>query len=185
MTNTLTGKNELNKLNLTGKSNKHKFPVSSKIKNIKERILQDYLIPLFTKQWDILKENKFFISEMQKKINYYYEIYKLDELVVYIEMLKVLQILIDKHQLLEDTENTIKSKRDPNEIITVIFKTSMIRLLPEYEIYDSIVGKPKKERNETYDEYIIADIKRLLSQDKISYSKIKEHILKKLDDTTR
>ena len=101
------------------------------------------------------------------------------------KLLRVLKILIENQKLLESYNESVNGKSDPNEVISIVFKTSMIRLLPEYEIYDSIVGKPKKERNETYDESIITDIKRLLSQDKISYSKIKEHILKKLDDTTR
>jgi hypothetical protein len=52
----------------------------------------------------------------------------------------------------------------------------MIRLLPEYEIYDSILGKPNRDLNEKYNETIIRHIKTLLTYDDITYNKIKEYI---------
>jgi len=58
----------------------------------------------------------------------------------------------------------------------MVFKTSMIKLLPEYEIYDNIFGKPKRELKEKYDENIIQKIKELLKEDDINYKKIKECI---------
>ncbi len=138
--------------------------------------MNNYLIPLVSKQWDVLKENMYFIDEVQKKIHYYNDIYKSDELVAYNEMLKVLKILIEKQKLLEDYDENRNGKRDPNEIMTMIFKTSMIKLLPEYEIYDSIFGRPKRELNQKYDDDVIKTIKNLLKEDDITYKKIKEYI---------
>jgi hypothetical protein len=54
----------------------------------------------------------------------------------------------------------------------------MIKLLPEYEIYNSILGKPKRELNQIYDQQIIEQIKEMLTQDNITFYKIKEYILK-------
>ena len=72
MTGTLHGKYETNGLNLTGKNGIKSNTPSIKIKNIKERILNDYLIPVFTKQWNIIKENIYFIPDIQKKHGIYY-----------------------------------------------------------------------------------------------------------------
>jgi hypothetical protein len=144
---------------------------------MKDRILQDYLIPLFSKQWKILKENVYFLNEIQKKLNYYYSIYKLDELLIYIQLLKVFNILIEKYKLLEDIEEKNNGKRDKNEIISMVFRTSMIQLLPEYEIYNSILGKPKRELNQKYDDNIIYNIKLMLVQENTSYQKIKDYLL--------
>lgn len=190
MTNTLSGKihSSGNFTNLAGKN--YNWPgnggssngnsiITLKVKKIKDRVLQNYLIPLFTKQWNVLKENIFFIDEMLNKINYYYDIYKLNELLVYIELLKVLKILIENHKLLENYDGSVSGKRDPNEVMSMVFKTSMIRLLPEFEIYDSILGKPSRELNEKYDEKIINHIRLLLGQDDITYHKIKEYIISK------
>ena len=176
MTISLTGKYNSNETNLSGKSFTNNQPISFKIKNIKERILQDFLIPLFAKQWNILKENIYFLNEIQKKIVYYYNIYKLDELLVYIQLLKVFNILIEKYKLLEDIEDKNNGKRDKNEIISMVFRTSMIQLLPEYEIYNNILGKPKRELNQKYRDEIIHDIKRMLVQENTSYQKIKDYI---------
>ena len=120
-----------------------------------------------------MEENIFLIDEIVNKINYYYELYKINELLVYIELLKVLKILIDNYKLLESYNATSNGKRDKNEVMSMVFKTSMIRLLPEYEIYDSILGKPKREFGESYDQTIINHIKNLLTFDDITYHKIK------------
>jgi len=179
--NNLTGINYYgNEMNLTGK-NSYNYNVNStstnlKIKKLKERILNNYLIPLVSKQWNVLKENIYFIDEIQHKIKYHSDIYKTDELVAYDEMLKVFKVLIEKQKLLEDYDANINGKRDPNEIMTMVFKTSMIKLLPEYEIYDSIFGKPKRELNEKYDDDVIKKIKELLKEDDITYRKIKDYV---------
>jgi hypothetical protein len=55
----------------------------------------------------------------------------------------------------------------------------MVRLKPEYEIYDVILGKPDRKLNEKYNEDIIKDIERLLSNDNINFNIIKEIINKK------
>jgi hypothetical protein len=187
MINTSSSRNNLSgiifygsDLNLSGKYSynyNHNYSSgNTKIKKLKDRILNNYLIPLVSKQWDVLKENMYFIDEVQKKIQYYNDIYKSDELVAYNEMLKVFKILIEKQKLLEDYDENRNGKRDPNEIMTMIFKTSMIKLLPGYEIYDSIFGRPKRELNQKYDDDVIKTIKNLLKEDDITYKKIKEYV---------
>jgi hypothetical protein len=167
-----------NELNLLGKYsyNYNYSSTNSKIKKLKERILNNYLIPLVSKQWDVLKENIYFIDDIQNKIKYQSDINKSDELVPYNEMLKVFKVLIEKQKLLEDYDEKMNGNRDSNEIMTMVFKTSMIKLLPEYEIYDSIFGKPKRELNEKYDDDVINKIKELLKEDDITYKKIKEQV---------
>ena len=179
--NNLSGINVYgNELNLLGKYsyNFNYTSTNSKIKKLKERILNNYLIPMVSKQWDILKENIYFIDDIQNKIKYHSDICKSDELVAYNEMLKVFKVLIEKQKLLEDYDENMNGKRDSNEIMTMVFKTSMIKLLPEYEIYDSIFGKPKREFNEKYDDDVIKKIKDLLKEDDITYRKIKDYITK-------
>jgi hypothetical protein len=187
--NNLTGINFYgNSLNLTGKYiynyNYNYTSTNLRIKKLKERILNNYLIPLVSKQWTVLKENIYFIDEIQNKIKYHTEIYKTDELVAYNDMLKVFKVLIEKQKLLEDYDKNMNGDRDPNEIMTMVFKTSMIKLLPEYEIYDSIFGKPKRDLNEKYDEEIINTIQELLKEDDITYTKIKDYITQATNNDT-
>lgn len=144
-TNNLTGINKINEFSLTGKSFIYQQQTNnSKIKKIKIRILNDYLIPIMTKQWDVLNNNIFFIPSLQERCEEYYKKFKSDELLVYIELLKILQILIDNHNLLVEKDGKITGKKDLSNIVSMVYTTSTIRLLPEFEIYNVIIGKPKR-----------------------------------------
>ena len=201
MPNMINGKsnNYSSTIFLSGKYNGEKNCnfIPNKIKLLKVKILNDYLIPLYSKQWNILKENMYFIHNIQKKINEFYTNYKLDDLAVYIDLLKVMKIFMDNYHLLQfkeephnmqfDSLNENESINDnetirikyskENEIMSMVFQTTMIKLLPEYEIYNIILGKPQKELKQIYDQRIIAQIKTMLTQDNITFYKIKEQIL--------
>jgi len=179
MTHNLTGFNKIHKITLSGKNDVMYNNPSYKIKLLKDKIVTMYLVPLFSKQWDKLNENFFFIDHCLEELLLFYKTYKLDELLVYIELLKILKILLDKHNLLIDVESHHKIKRNPNEVISIIYNTSTIRLLPEYEIYNSILGRPNKEKKENYNENIIVDIKKWITLENISFQKIKEYIEQK------
>jgi hypothetical protein len=179
MTHSLTGFNRINKITLSGKNDIMYNNTSYKIKLLKDKIINTYLVPLFSKQWDILNENFFFIDHYSQQLLSCYKTYKVDELLVYIELLKILKLLLDKHNLLIDTESQQKMKRDPNEVVSMIYKTSMIRLLPEYEIYNSILGRPKRENGESYDENAIVDIKKCITFENTSFQKIRDYIEQK------
>lgn len=172
----LTGINMTNEHNLTGKPHAICNPFIYKIQSLKTRIVTNYLIPLFSKQWDILNENVFFIDKYRELLDKYYKMYKLEDLLVYIELLKILNLLIDEHKLLISTEEQTNSLKNPNDIVTMIYKTTAIRLVPEYEIYNSIIGRPKRELNQQYNKHIILDIKRLMTNEMVSLKKIKEFI---------
>jgi len=171
----LSGKNIINENNLKGKSNFNVQNVSMEIKNLKITIMNKYMIPLFSKQWKTLYENLFFIYKYKNKVDKLYNLYKLEELLVYKDMLKLFEIMVEEHKILDDTErrlyNTTTSKE---QFASLIYKTTKIRLLPEYEVYDSIFGKPKREKGESYKPELINKIKNLLAKDDITYSKIKD-----------
>ena len=179
MTHNLTGFNKIHKFTLSGKNEGMYNKTSYKIKLLKDNIINTYLVPLFSKQWDILNENVFFIDHYSQQLISFYKTYKLDDLLVYIELLKILKLLLDKHNLLIDAESQQNMKRDPNEVVSMIYKTSMIRLLPEYEIYNSILGRPKRENNESYNENVIIDIKKCITLENTSFQKIKDYIEQK------
>lgn len=183
MTHCLNGKNYLNINSLKGITIHQNQEIPIKIRKLKEKILDNFVVPIFTKKWNTLNENQYFIENIQKNINYYYETYKLDELTIYVELIKVIKMLIENNQTLQNYENNMTTDLNTNEIVSLIFKTTKIRLLPEYEIYDNIIGKPKKELNQTYKEDVISIIKKLLEQENMTYFKIKEYITKNYDVT--
>jgi CxxC motif-containing protein len=83
---------------------------------------------------------------------------------IYRDLLNILEILIGEHIQLEDIERKMYGSSENSENLSqMMYKTTMIRLKPEYEIYDNIIGKPKREKNESYNEIIIKDIQVLLN----------------------
>ena len=171
-THSLTGFNNINLHNLSGKplSIGYETSPSCKINGFKKQVVSDYIVPLFSRQFDILKENTLLIDKIYNNLILFYNKYKQPELLAYAQLLKVIKLLVDKQNLLDVSEKNQSNTSEPNKIVNMVYKTSMIRLLPEYEIYNSIIGKPNKS---SYDENIINEIKRLLKEENISYTKIK------------
>lgn len=178
MTTNLTGFTEHNNyINLKGPIDTTVVKPSIKLINLKKYILANYVIPLYSEQWDIINKNKFLINETIDKLNLYYKLYKLDEIIVFLELLKIIKILIDKQDLLTDLEYKNNKTYEKNNIINMVYKISKIKILPEYEIYNMIIGKPNK--NEYYDNNIISDIKMLIKSEFITYDKMNTYILNK------
>lgn len=173
MSISLTGKNENNKINLTGKIYTKLLP-NYKINNLKKYILSNYIIPLYSEQWDIINNNKLLIENTIKQTHRYYKLYKLDELSLFLELLKILKILIEKNDMLNNLKEKSQKVYDKNNIINMVHRITKIRILPEYELYNSILGKPTNKT--PYNEPIINDIKILLTRPNVTYDFISDYI---------
>jgi hypothetical protein len=174
----LTGKNDLNKINLLGK-NKRTKDIPHEIQKIKIRILNLFILPILSKQWLKFQENLFLLDQLKEKIDKYYQRYKIEDLLLYKDLLDIFGILVEQHIQLEDMENKMYGKDSDNQIISMIYRTTMIKLKPEYELYNSIIGKPKREENKSYNEDIISDIQKYMVVENITYQMIKDLISNK------
>jgi hypothetical protein len=95
---------------------------------------------------------------------------------IYKELINAFEAILLEHQQLEELEKTIYGG-DSKDVTTMIYRTAMIRLKPEYEIYDILYGKPKRSENEEYNMVIVEYIERLLKIEGITFHKIKEYAL--------
>jgi hypothetical protein len=174
----LTGKSSYNEINLYGKRITGSINIPQDIKNIKIQILNTILLPLISKKWQTLRENLFCLDNLKKKINSYYNIYKLDDLQIYKEILNTFESVMAEHVQLEKLEKKLYASEDP-AFHSAIYKTLPISLKPEYEIYNVILGKPNKNNNEKYDLVIISEIELLLRKNNINFGIIKQFLLHK------
>ena len=175
MTINLTGVNNRNEMNLTGKTDLVST-TSQKINNLKKYIFTNYILPLYSEQWEIINKNRFLIDGTIKQLNDYYKIYKLEELTTFLGLLKILKILIEKNDMLKNLEDKTNRMYDKNTVISMVYKTTKIKILPEYELYNSIIGKPTKQK--PYDDKIINDIRLLMLKPNITYDTISEYLYK-------
>jgi len=174
MSHSLTGKKIVNTFSLSGKNNTSGC-VPFEIQKIKIKIFNTLLLPLFSKQWDIVQENMFLLEHYKSKIDFYYQFYKLDELLLYKEILHIFDMLVEHYNQVIDLEKQFYKTDAKNQVIQMVYRTTMIKLRPEYELYDNILGKPK----EKYREDIIQDIQKYIGMENINYQKIKEAIIGK------
>ena len=179
----LTGKNDSSSIHLSGKtcSLNSRNELSLEIKRLKAAIISQILLPLLSNQWETLYQNIFLIEILKKKIQSYHSYSQWrEELSVYDEMLQLLEKVINEHRQLEEIEKKMYGTGVAGEeIMSFIYKTTAIRLKPEYEIYDTLFGKPQRDKNEKYREDILQDIQSMLSMENIHFSKIQSVILKK------
>lgn len=175
----LSGKNTSNKYHLTGKINA-KNTIPYEINKLKIRILDLFILPLLSKQTSKIQENRFLLDRFKEKLNTYHKMYKIEELLLYKEMLNIYEVFADQQLQLEETTAKIdKENSSKNDMITMMYITTMIKIKPEYELYNSILGRPKRELNETYKEGIIQDIQRCMIMENITFQKMKEIITNK------
>lgn len=176
MTQTLSGKNVINNNNLMGKNEYGQKGIPHDIKNLKIKIINNIILPLISKQWAQLYENMFFLENIKTKIDHYYKLYKLEDLLLYKDIIHAFELVLNEHTQLADLEKKVYSSRG-DDFTSIVYKTTMIRLKPEYELYDTIYGKPKREKNQVYNEQIILFIRKALTHENITFKKIKEQVL--------
>jgi len=181
MSFSLSGKNVPNKNNLSGKNNPLFSSIPFEIKKLKLRIMNTFILPLLSKQWKKIQDNLFLLDQIQEKLRYYYESYNLEDIKMYQDILSIFEILVQQHIQLEDMETKLYGKNGSEPIIHMIYRTTMIKLKPEYELYDNILGKPKREENQTYREDIIQDIQKWMIMEKTNYEKIQKNVLDKYE----
>jgi hypothetical protein len=142
--------------------------------------MNDYLIPVYQKQWKIVFQNLFFLPAIQRKIHILRSYFLLEDLSIYLEVIHLLQLIAEKEKLFENNtsnQNNNKNKKIfSQEAVSMMVRLTSIRLLPEYEIYHSIFGKPKKEEKETYPMEIIQTIQQLLTKENMDYDQMKRYL---------
>ena len=111
------------------------------------------------------------INSLKQKIESFYLKYKMDDLLLYKDILEMVEIVINEHNQLFDLE---KEKYSTNNSSSLINKKKIIKLKAEYEIYNLTYGKPDK--NEIYDNNKLENIKKLLQIENITFDIIKKRL---------
>ena len=171
----LTGKHNINTLNLTGKSTYCKGDVSPYyVIRLKKYIFDTFITPIMSKKWKILKQNSFNISNTIKKLQNYYILTHDDTLILYENMLYIIKTTIDTTDELETLENNLFNTNG-NNIAQLMYKIPRVRLSPPFELYNLIIGKPEKF---AYDKNILDYITNLIKKEYITFNEIEENVKK-------
>lgn len=174
----LTGKQTYNPLNLTGKSMQGggggKSTTPYYITKMKSIIFDWYITPILGKQWKILKENLFQINDIMRRLDIYYANTNDESLLVYKHMLQVIKGTLDTAEELTSLEEKIFDTG--KDLAKMSVRVPRIRLKPEMELYNLIIGKPD---GTMYDKEILKYIGELLKTEYITFREIEEKLKKK------
>lgn len=178
MNHSLSGKSSFNENTLLGKSIVYQKDINIplEIQHFKIKIQNDFLIPFYKKDWNKLHENLFFLSNLKRKLNKFKHLPPIFDLSFYIDLLNILENIVEKERFLDEKQRLSIEEKE----FALMVRLAPIRLLPEYEIYNSIFGKPLKEEKETYDLNKITMIQTLLAKDNIDFEQIKRYVEDKI-----
>jgi len=167
--------------NLTGKP----FNVLSKYKHLplpiiklKKTIIDKFIIPIHSNDWQTIKENFFLLDKIQEKINKYKKSYVESDLEAYDHLTTIIKNHFDQHYELEEMETKFYGQKGySSNFATVLFKTPPIHLKAEYEIYNLLYGRPNKKQNESYNILYLNKIIDLLKIEDITFEEIKKEMI--------
>ena len=174
---TLKGKQlNTNLLRLSGKISQPVIPPDISIMQV--NIMNNIVLPLVKSQWNTVQQNLFLVDLLKPRIDMYYSIYKFPELLLYKEVLSICNIVLNEPIQLVDLEKRHYGST-MNNLTNIVFKTAMIKIKPEYSLYNMILGTPKFAEGKMYIPEILEEIRILLIMPNASYEIIRNNIIKK------
>lgn len=168
----LTGRAINNALSLTGKSCNYQNKSPFYVIKYKKYMFDRFINPILSKRWDLLRQNSFQINRFIEKAKYYYNLTNDDNILLYEHMLQIVKLSLDNNDELNRLEENLFGNN--NSVAQLSIKIPRIRLSPQYELYNMIIGKPV---NNKYDDTIINHINNLLRKEYISYEQIEKEVL--------
>ena len=168
---TLKGNNEMHPLNLTGQSlclGNSIITVDVQFEKWKTKMMNRLIIPILQKKWTEIYENIFIISIFKKDLE---QFSKHPQIEFYRNILTFVERVYNEHEELEHLEEIMYS--NGGDGARMLYKTTMIRIAAEYEIYHSIFGQPESSE---YDPDVLGSIRSYMNIDNISYKEIRQKV---------
>ena len=167
----------LTHVNLTGKKTILDATPPIVLDTIKS-IVNNIIIPLAASQWKIVNQNLFLIAIMIPQLKGFIVKFNLPSLQMYVDILTVYNNVLNEHKQLLDLEaKTYGSNTETG--LNIVYKLQMIKLKPEYDLYNLIVGAPNYSNNEEYNPEIIQDIQSIMAYANVTYDMVKMIITRK------
>jgi len=128
--------------------------VVKELSKLEQRIFEDYVVPLVKGDLVLLKRNGALLL-------YYKEQLERHGAAKY--FVDIIDFVSQGIGLLEEIEDLRSKVYSGDGLGQLYFKTSRVRLLPEFELYNALIGAPDMRKGERYDMTRVALIKNLLN----------------------
>ena len=168
----LTGRASNNQINLTGYEQTTRVSTNHHVRRFKTVVFDKFIGPLMRNDWTSLAQNYIVIDGLRERVEKYYKETGSDDLKMYSELLRLVMDMFVKHRYFE---NLGASGQEGNNMAKLVAMLPALRLRPEYEIYNLIIGEP--DEDEYYDDTQIARIAQLIKDEEMTVDKIREIIV--------
>jgi hypothetical protein len=161
-----------------GNSNQCSGQIPAEVVKIKATIMRVIIIPSLAKNWKVLEENLIFFDSIQAKLTKLISKYPCLGLNLYVDLMNAFQTSVFMQIEIASLENKLYGS-DCSTVTTLLFKTVMIRLKPELEFYNLVLGKPNLSAGEKYNTAVINDILLMLDVQNVTFEQMKNFITTK------
>lgn len=147
------------------------------IAEVKTRVIDSIIIPYMSQNWRCLEENMFLIELFRDEIDEIVARAPSSDMMIYKDLISVIEV-----SFMQQLEITYLEKRlysGEEAAATLVVKLDAIRMKPEMELYDLILGKPDLKKGCTYETDILNEIARLMKDRRANYANIRKYILHK------
>lgn len=149
--------------------------IPNEISKLQISIMNTIIIPFNSKNWKVLEENLVFIDIIKEKLLSFETKYPNIDLQMYADLVEAYESTIYLHMEVINLEKQVYGLC--NDSANILIKTVMLRLKPELELYNLIIGRPRLNLGETYNKTIINNILLLLQIENITFEQIKNNLL--------
>jgi hypothetical protein len=172
----MNGKKRYQYLSNLGGKKQNQCITPKPILDMQQTIMDNIVLPLVNSQWNTVQENLFLVEILSARVDNYINYYNMPSLILYKDILTIYSNMLNEHIQLIKLERIVYPA-DRDNICKFVYKTSMITLKPEYDLYNSIIGRPNLANNEKHDPIIITHIQQLMNQPNIDFQTIKTILL--------
>jgi len=147
------------------------------VTKLKSSIMKLIIIPFMSKNWSVLEQNLVFFDSIKSTITNLIARYNNLDLQIYLDLIKSFETAIFLHMEIANLEEKLYGSCD--NLSTLVFRTTMIRLKPELELYNLVFGRPNFKAGEKYNINVVNDIEKLLKMNNTTFEQIKKFLLDK------
>ena len=140
----------------------------------KMRMIDAIIIPFMSNNWKTLEENLFMMEVFKEQIDEMLMRDPFAEITIYKDLISVIEVAFLQQQEIAHLEKRLYEGRE--DVSTLVVKLDAMRLKPELELYDLILGKPDYKQANAYDATIVEEINALMKTRRATFSNISKYI---------
>lgn len=144
---------------------------------IKTRVIDAIIIPYMSQNWKCLEENMFLLEMFKNEIDQIIARASNSDMMIYKDLISVIEVSFMQQMEITYLEKRLYAGEDA--AATLVVKLDAIRMKPEMELYDLILGKPDRKKGCSYDDAILVEIEKLMKHRRANFANIRQYILYK------